>query len=608
MQYKPYPKEKRDIICKLPKEEIMSFCKYIDTRTWKRLTLSLPPVNGFRRGSDAEIKERFKTYIRRIGHWTDDNWQLFSELWIAWIKSHPVLDELLTQYQNDQDFLEEIPIPPNSQLDIECFAFLLSSCEKAEIPRELLKQFYDYGYFKEDQKIEYFISLSKSELELKMLKSLKQVDLLVNRITNLENASADYEKRLRQELNNNGDRINSLNTKVAEMDNVINGFHESIEQVMKINNYNIGNNISILEEEIKNLNNYCSELTDSLSYELNNKKNEMVALLKTEIAAFTELLEPNRQEIGIVKMERTTNNIIFEKASQNGTFLQHDSIEGLEKAFVQNFRSIGMTSSGAKQFSKELIATIISQGTITFKGSFASVLALICARTISAADTSICYIPVGLLDGSNFRAIFDIFLKEASASEKISTLIIEGVNLSSFETFAARLSKYIGDQLIGLNPIKTIIICTLVNGPASLECPVMLCDSGPVFNTDCLEWRTNWEANNIQDGVISKLKFNEWVSYPVEIPEDWDDLYAEFSCLGGLSTVLSDRFLLKAAMHLEKMRCSSSIIQSLAFGWLIPRGTLLNIDFEKYKERIAEGKLDAEKPDKRVIKLLDLID
>jgi hypothetical protein len=133
----------------------------------------------------------------------------------------------------------------------------------------------------------------------------------------------------------------------------------------------------------------------------------------------------------------------------------------------------------------------------------------------------------------------------------------------------------------------------------------MLSDSGPIFDTDCLEWRKRWGMNDIQEGVIPKIKFNEWINCPVNVSENWDELYEEFNCLGGFPTVLRDRFLQRAAMQIEKMKESSSVIQSLAFGWLIPRGILLNIDFSLYDELIGEGKLDTEQPDKRINKLLD---
>ncbi len=606
MEFKSYPKEKRDFISERPKEEIMAFCKEIDYYAWKKITLKLPPANGFRKGSGAEIKERFRSYIWRIGHWTDGNWELFSELWLAWIKSHPVLDNLLVQYHNDQDFQGGTPISPNSQLDIGCFKFLSSFNEESEISKELLKRFYDYGYFLEDTKIEYYISFAKSELELKMLKSLHQIDVLNTKIAALEKINTESQQRFEQELKARNNQFDRLNVKIIELQNIISDFQRSFVQELKNNDVKIDLNIAALENQIKNLHDYCSELTDSLTNDLNEKLEEMAALLKSEAEALIELRSGySNQEVGLTA-GRTATSIFFERIFGLDIFLEYDSIEKMDKTFIQNFKSIGMTSRGAKQLSKELIVTILSQGTISFQGSFASILAHICARTISATNTSICYIPVGLLDGNNFRKIFDSFLAEASTSEMISTLIIEGVNLSAFETFAPRLNKYIEDQAIGINPLKTIIICTLVNGPASLECPLMLCDSGPIFDTDCLEWRKKWETNDIQEGAISIHKYNEWSECPVDIPENWDELYEEFNCLGGFTTVLRERFLQKAAMHIEKMKASSSMIQSLAFGWLIPRGILLNVDFSIYKELIAGGKLDAEQPDERINKLLAL--
>jgi hypothetical protein len=104
--------------------------------------------------------------------------------------------------------------------------------------------------------------------------------------------------------------------------------------------------------------------------------------------------------------------------------------------------------------------------------------------------------------------------------------------------------------------------------------------------------------------MTSQIKLNEWISSNVNVPENWDELYNEFSCLGGIPSILGDRYLGKAAMYINSMNASNTTMQSLAFGWLIPRGIVLNIDFSLYLNQIADGKIDGEQADKRINRLL----
>jgi len=585
MKPKSYPPAKREIIVKRPIDDIMGFCKEINVSEWKKIAVKLPPVNGFRKGTDAEIRERFKVYIRKIGHWNEAGWEMFLELWLAWINSHQALNDLLKQFENEEDFIDDNVAPPNTQKDIECFEFLTLYGEEVMISRELLKKFYDYGYFVESSKIEYHISQAKSELEFKMLETFREVDLLSTKLKESIKDKEDRENKFIRELKEYKDKVDLFNSKIEQLNNTLNSSQNKHNQQLQDCNLKL----SELHTEINAIKKH--------NLESENK-------LNTVTSGVMQLQEFQSESKEITTAQSPINTLLFERTTHITAFSKFQSVNQLNSAFVHNFKAIGMTSIEAKRFSKELIAAIFSQATITFKGQLASMIANICAGTISGNSTSICYIPIGLLDGVSFTKVFDNFAQESEASDRIHTLIIEGVNHSPFEGFAARLSQYISQQAIGIKKHNSIIICTLSSEAVSLGCPSILYDSGPVFDTDCLEWRNKWDNKELNVGMVSKESFIEWANANLPTPENWEDLYEEYGCLAGTPSFLRDIFLLKAAKHLSN-EDGKTLVQSLAFAWFIPRGILLGTDFTQYKDLIAEGKFDSSEPDQRIIKLLN---
>src|SRR5262249_14042423 len=82
------------------------------------------------------------------------------------------LQTLLEQFDNSRDFQDSTPGSLNTALDVECFRYLTIASLKGSINKEMIQRFYDFGYFQPDKIIECYISLARSEQEIKQRNSL----------------------------------------------------------------------------------------------------------------------------------------------------------------------------------------------------------------------------------------------------------------------------------------------------------------------------------------------------------------------------------------------------------------------------------------------------
>jgi hypothetical protein len=190
MQYKPFPPEKRAYILQKPFEEFEQFFQELSPTEQNRLASSLPslPTGGFR----ANRPERRKMQLQRL--WSvaknPERWSILEGIWQAWVTSHPELNALLEHYDNSDDFQDEEPKPPNTYLDIECVKYLTYASFNNKISQEVVRKFYEFGYFKKENVIDSYVYLANSiddiEKNKTILSALEMTEKIKNDITYLE--------------------------------------------------------------------------------------------------------------------------------------------------------------------------------------------------------------------------------------------------------------------------------------------------------------------------------------------------------------------------------------------------------------------------------------
>jgi hypothetical protein len=595
---KPYPLDKRLIISDQPLDELIKFTRETSHDFFQKLVSDFPSVNGFRPGH-AQQEAKIKRYYNRIRIWKDTDWKLFDTIFLAWVENHVLLNKLLAAYDNTADFREgsEI-IPPNSPLDIKCFEYLASKSDEYKVSRELIKRFYEYGYFKKDIAIELNIIMAKSAFELNLadipdniksiqaqvaclnstVDSLKKEILFENKMI-LDNRISQIENASRQDMQIVNEEIKIINNKIDDKSNQqLSELNKLADTISTVNN-TIMDNLSVMVDQKYTL--FEFELRD-----IDNKCKQYV------------LDSPKPDDVSII-------NVIPESES----IKELKTPDSFVSTLSDNFRSIGMQSGIAKTFTNEIIAAFSVGQVALFRGSMAPLIANVCAQSLASHSIYRIKIPIGMFDDKDFSSTVFKVIKDSVSKTSLSILILEEINLSAPEIYGGSLKDLITERLLGLESEgnNLLIIATIMDGPAALDLTPEISEWGPIFNTDCLEWRNKWTRRSILSACVSVEAWNEWTSTLSDISDIWDNILQDYSHIGGHATILWQRCLYNAVRGLKNRVGTDNfptIAQSLIYGWLLPRGFASHINIADIENLLSGGKVDTDKIDDRILRLL----
>lgn len=233
MEGKPYPEAKRKILIELSTADFIEFLEEVTDQAGKLFIqnqLLQRRVPGFRDGRAPFTRTvpQLITKLKSEQELTNPDsaiWNSFADVWMYWVKSHQELDNTLTAFDNGKDFDKDhnCIMPPNSELDIECFQFLLEASHNTAIHQEVVNCFYEYGYFNEDERIQNLINQMPSCEEIERR---EQLAVLPNKVDELS--------RTIDELSRN---IEDLNAQVSAMESADELEQELTEQIAKERQY-----------------------------------------------------------------------------------------------------------------------------------------------------------------------------------------------------------------------------------------------------------------------------------------------------------------------------------------------------------------------------------
>ena len=288
MEIKSYPVEKRRILAELAKqkgsESLIFFDEIIGTKRKQNLSRILPPLKkgGFRK-LEMRLKEQTRLFVQKltrekeIERPSSSDWNTFGKIWVSWVQSKPELNNILLEFDNEADFDENhrCIVPPNSELDRECFKVLQDASHNHQINRETIRRFYQYGYFIEDKQIEDLIDNALSEKEIEHNKRLSElpdkVDELSQVIVDLESRVSVVESanELKQALDKQitdlskslGADIEKLNQQIAEVPKSINKRISKIESSF-IKTSELSKRVNPLKSQLSKLKKSVNALED----------------------------------------------------------------------------------------------------------------------------------------------------------------------------------------------------------------------------------------------------------------------------------------------------------------------------------------------------------
>ena len=266
MEAKPYPEEKRGNLIKKDKEDFIAFLKEVtDGEGIQFIQQKLLPSQGggFRAGNARTRHIQLQLAVPTLIHnlkkeqelTNSDSfiWSKFKDAWKAWVISHHELNQILLEsFDNSSDFDEnhKCIVPPNSELDIQCFKTLLEASRNNQIDQETIQRFYEYGYFLPSDEIEALIekALPRAEIERQ-----QRLAALPDQVERLSESIKRLDARI-SEIESTDETTQKFNRQIAE---VTKSFDSQLSQIKSNLNKRISrlinSRLSKLEESVTSL-------------------------------------------------------------------------------------------------------------------------------------------------------------------------------------------------------------------------------------------------------------------------------------------------------------------------------------------------------------------
>lgn len=303
MQVKPYPEAKRRILIERSEADFIVFLEEVTDNEGKlfiRNQLLQRKVPGFRDGR-APLKRTVPLFIaqlkseQELTNCDSPIWDSLTNTWMYWVKSHPELDNILTTFDNKADFDDnhQCIMPPNSKLDTECFKFLLEVSCNTPIHQEMIRRFYEYGYFNEDERIEDLINQVPPCEEIEQRERLAvlsdKVDELSQAINKLSQTVSKFDLRI-SDLESD----NKLERKITQLKKEI---HQTFEAQFQKIDQRIQEVCASLDAQSSKIESNSSQITGS---------SKLVNGLETRLSGLEKSVKSLETKPAVTKL---TNNM-----------------------------------------------------------------------------------------------------------------------------------------------------------------------------------------------------------------------------------------------------------------------------------------------------------
>ncbi|WP_215780713.1 hypothetical protein [Paludibacterium sp. B53371] len=516
-----YSQEAKERISALGQATVVEFIEEIPQDLRRKVYDRLPKVQGFRPGTQVELKEKQK---RLIGHLINPqasqtfDWQSFSLLWEAWARLHfgntfPPGDNTLPTSEAGVTFLKNLATNFTGVAREDAERLFVFSCfPNHPDTAAILERFLPECALARDRLID---SLPKNlgEIESRLKKSESSVETLTHRIKEIENSSAALilsQESAIESNNKNAYAIAKLNADHDKTSSQV----DSIERRIETHTTAISElSESILaREKQSNAIEQCVHNLASRGKEWDTLAKD-VSSIQSTMAAFQEQTVDwamTANALGILanrvtalegilangNIRATTNQRIspFERRVE-GPFDEILSTDNACVMVVSNLLATGVARSTAITISRLIVSALVTGQLIQFTGSLADVIADAVAAAIGGPLFHEVRVPVGLIsDGPISDCI-------KAVAESSSCLILKGANLSAFEVYGAPIRDVVvRRQFTTYCHGQLALIATWAQGPATFPDGGMLAELGPVFDTDTFAMK----------GVSTKLPQLVW--------------------------------------------------------------------------------------------------
>ncbi|MCR9772592.1 hypothetical protein ACP6H9_22075 [Vibrio harveyi] len=561
-----FSNEAKERIRSIAQAEITSFIEELPQSVLRAVFKALPKVDGFRRNSIAEFKEKQKRLIMHLtfhgSSKVNPEWTVFGKIWELWAKENlgidlPEVDEKLDDFQIALSFFNKLgeSYPNLSREDAEklyrfsCFvtheqvnSLISSFKKKADIKRDRMVMELPQRLKVLESNVKK-IESSCRDLEALHLESEVEFDSIEEKLNQAKAISEETTAELKVASLSISDNERSLRDVEDRLNSV-----EALQSKSKRNasvlsdaNINLQRQLENIEAELKRKSQRGPEL-DSMSEAIQNLETRIDNLVhQDDLATIRGHLDEVYRKVNCLdslcedgdspntSRQAKTSSMKLKNLADETVYLS--SIAEACEVLAANLQVIGFTKSETNLLSRKILAGVLSGQVIQFSGSLADLTCDAVSAAIGGSKVLEWAIPVGLVDSISSEEFIS-----SSVSNDTCCAVMKGVNLSAFEVYGAPIrEEVIRRQCFLPCSSQAILLATITQGPAAFPDGGAITEIGPLFNTDELRIRLTPPRSN--KFVFGKLDYesilNEVDRNVSADQEDLDEVIKDTSFHGG---------------------------------------------------------------------------
>ncbi|WP_059002899.1 hypothetical protein [Pseudomonas syringae] len=507
-----YSAEARDRISALGQVEISDFLDQVPVGLRRSFYEAQPPIPGFRRGTEPELKkkqERLITHLMhpQIGPKGEADWKLLSNFWVGWGinklgAGFPKGDSATFPPDDGAAFLKHLAdnLPSVSRETVERL-FLFSGFAQDSDILAAIARFHSTATLARDRVIDQLPS-RVDRIEAYIEDSRPATNDLANRISqsesglevlteSVERAASDVRKvqgetgDLRADLEEVIASCESLSRTIRGLSDTAELSSESIFACER-RQENLEKNLESLTAKMDTWAKLFLDL-DALReaiYEIGQREPDWAELVEAVGGVRTRLgsleLEISKGESGL----QAKPQVRIYSTESAGPFVDITSPEIACETIAWNLQACGVLKGNAVVTARQIVAALASGQIVQFMGSIADLIAESVLVAVGGPLHHEWRVPVGLISDEIATECLDML------GDVTGGLVVKGANLSAFEVYGTAFRDVVvRRQYAAWYYPHLALFASWTEGPAAFPDGGALAELGPVFNTDLFRMR-----------------------------------------------------------------------------------------------------------------------
>ncbi|WP_085727205.1 hypothetical protein [Pseudomonas sp. R37(2017)] len=531
-----YSQEARDRISAFGQIAITEFIEEIPHGIRRIFYERQPAIQGFRRGSPPEFKEKQKRLVGHLIHTQPGqkgaaDWNTFANLWEAWGKSR---------------LGPAFPASDISSLTPDAGPVFLTGLAELfpDAARENLERLLDFSGFADSPEAQ--VALGRFRPASTLARDL-MIDALPGRLHKIEGyfeiaeaAAEEVAERIDQlesETDTLAKGIADVVSSVEKSQGDVKEFRAALEriaerasgleEVVDAARQKITEGIAAADARADQFQHSLEALTEQ-SRAWDKTQAEVSALKQSIDALCAQELEWNHavtavghlaERIDILEAAvakggngtATKPQVRLFEVESPGPIVEIHSVEGACELIACNLQACGVMKGAAIATARQILAALSAGQMVQFSGSISDLVADAVAAAIGGQTFHEWRVPVGLVSDEAAIDCLEV------VTETSGCLLMKGANRSAFEVYGTAIRDVVTRRQFSLPSYQRLsLIAAWTQGPATFPDGGTLAEIGPVFDTD------NFSMRGVS-AKLPELKFGHLVRNSWDQIDGFDD-------------------------------------------------------------------------------------